>query len=56
MQYRKPVFAIDYNAVEISRHGAGAHTRSEKGGYVTTWDKEGVKFCVPSNFNAYPYC
>jgi hypothetical protein len=44
MRYRKPAFAIDYHAVEISRHVAGANKRSEKGGYVTMWVKEGVIF------------
>jgi hypothetical protein len=30
MRYRKPVFAIDYHAVEISRTMAGAHRQRAK--------------------------
>ena len=43
MRYRKPVSAIDYHAVEISRHVAGAHKHRKKREYLTTWVKEGVK-------------
>lgn len=44
MRYHKPISAIDYYAVEISRPMAGTHKHSELREYTTTWVKEGVKF------------
>jgi hypothetical protein len=39
MRYRKPVIAIDYHAVEISRDVTGANERREMGEYITIGGK-----------------
>jgi len=51
MRYRKPFFAIDNHAGEISRYGAGANERSEKrimyffGRYAVTILLKNCPFC-----------
>jgi hypothetical protein len=50
LRYRKPVFAIDCHAVEISWSVAGAHKHSELREYVTVWNPDGTfKHHYPSD-------